>query len=376
MSKNSVIHVGVVGAGAVASSVHLPILSRRSDLFSLAAIADFNIDAANALADRFAISEGGRFSEPEAMFKSGLIDAAVILNSGSHADLVVQALNSGLDVFCEKPLAYTKSEIAKIESALKSSGKNLMLGYMKTYDQATKAMKANIKGRPRAVDVVVLHPSGENQLATSELHVKSFSASPELIEKFTEIARTIEIEALGEAGAQSLGELYANGIIGSIIHEFSVLRELDIHISTIDFAERWMSGNTPSVVIQGRTQDNVRVSIRWLILDDYPLYQEEIRWVSETEGHHLIFPSPYILRVPTKYISTTRIGLDHVTSTFESYIPSFEIELAAFSTLVHAGTQQGDPIRDGLEDLLLAQKVARFILEREGTALGGDLISN
>ena len=375
MDNHPILRVGVVGAGAVASSVHLPILSHRSDLFEVEAIADFNLDAANALADRFAIPAGGRFEDPQAMFTSGLIDAAIILNSGSHADLVVQALGAGLHVFCEKPLGYSEAEMSKIEVALKSSGKQLMLGYMKTFDQATKAMKANIKGRPRAVDVVVLHPSGENQLATSELHVKGFPASAENIKKFTAQAHEIAVQALGEAGAKSIGSLYANGIVGSIIHEFSVLRELDIHMTKIDFAERWMSHNSPNMVIQGRTDDDVRVSIRWLILDDYPLYQEEIRWVNEDSGHHLIFPSPYILRVPTKYVATTRVGLDHINSTFESYMPSFEIELEAFHTLTQTGKQQGDPIKDGREDMQLCQKIAAFVLQREGVALGGDLIA-
>ena len=37
------IRVGLVGAGAVASSVHLPILTRRSDLYEVVAIADLNL---------------------------------------------------------------------------------------------------------------------------------------------------------------------------------------------------------------------------------------------------------------------------------------------------------------------------------------------
>ena len=374
MSLKTIVRVGVVGAGAVASSVHLPILSRRSDIFEVEAIADYNLTAANALADRFAIPAGGRFEDPLKMFASGLIDAAVILNSGSHADLVVAALNSGLDVFCEKPLAYSEEEVVKIESAMKASGRKLMLGYMKTFDQATKAMKANLKGRPRAVDVVVLHPSGESQLATTELHVQAFPPSPENLAKFKASARAVAVEALGEAGAEAIGHLYADGIIGSIIHELSVLREFDIHITKIDFADRWTSDDSPNVVIQARTDDDVRVSLRWLILDDYPLYQEEIRWVNEKEGHHLIFPSPYILRVPTKYIATTRIGLDHVNTIFESYMPSFELELEAFHTLTQTGQQQGDPIRDGREDMQISQQVVKFILEREGVALGGNLL--
>ena len=124
-----------------------------------------------------------RFDSPQAMYASGEIDAVVILNSGSHCQVVVDALNAGLDVFCEKPLAYSREEMSKIESALKKSGRRLMIGYMKTFDQAVYEAAKNITGRPRTVDVVVLHPSGESQLATTELHVKSFPASKELIER-------------------------------------------------------------------------------------------------------------------------------------------------------------------------------------------------
>lgn len=81
-----------------------------------------------------------------------------------------------------------------------------------------------------------------------------------------------------------------------------------MHITKIEFAERWMSHNCPNMVIQGRTEDDDRVSIRGLILDDHPLYLKEIRWVNEKESNHLIFPSSYILRVPTKYISTSSVG--------------------------------------------------------------------
>ena len=53
------VRVGLVGAGAVASSVHLPILTRRSDLYEVVAIADLNLAATHVLADRFGISRLG-----------------------------------------------------------------------------------------------------------------------------------------------------------------------------------------------------------------------------------------------------------------------------------------------------------------------------
>ncbi len=118
-----------------------------------------------------------------------------------------------------------------------------------------------------------------------------------------------------------------------------------------------------------------KVTVRWFYLDQYPMYQEEIRWVSGEEGHHIIFPSPYILRVPTKLISTYRKGADHQANKFESYMLSFESELEAFHALVKTGKQDADPIVDGLEDLILAQKISRMIAKNEAIALGGELLS-
>ena len=369
---SGVIRIGVVGAGAVSSSVHLPILTRRSDLFKVTSLADFNIDATHSLADRFGIEN--RFSTPQEMYSSGKVDSVVILNSGSHCQVVVDALNANLDVFCEKPLAYSREEMTKIELAMKSSGKKLMIGYMKTFDQAVYEAAKNIKGRPRTVDVVVLHPSGESQLATTELHVKSFPASQELISKFVASDKAIREEALGEAAAKAFGPEYTDIIMGSIIHELSVLRSLDIHITEVDFVDRWPTNSkADSFIINARTSDGVRVTIRWFYLDAYPMYQEEIRWVNEKEGHHIIFSSPYILRVPTKYIHTTRQGLDHKETIFESYQPNFEIELVAFYKLVKTGQQQTDPIKAGNEDLEISLKIAKKICEREGIPVGGNL---
>jgi hypothetical protein len=212
-------------------------------------------------------------------------------------------------------------------------------------------------------------------LATTELHVKSFPASKELIERFKVSDKHVREEALGSSAAAAFGAEYMDIILGSVIHELSVLRSLDIHITDVDFVDRWPTDSkAESFIIHARTQDGVRVTIRWFYLDSYPMYQEEIRWVNEKEGHHIIFSSPYILRVPTKYIHTTRQGLDHKETLFESYQPNFEIELVAFHALLKTGKQQTDPIKAGNEDLEISLKIAKAICEREKIELGGNLL--
>lgn len=373
--SGTIVKIGVVGAGAVATSVHLPILTRRSDLFEVCAVADFNAASAHHLAERFGIPSDARFTSAYDMITSGKIDAIAIINSGSHCALVIAALEANLHVFCEKPLAYSKDEMSSIEAALAQSRGTLMIGYMKTFDPAVvRARKLIGAKRPRSVDVLVLHPSGESQLATSEISVKAFPPSPDLIAGFKKSAHDLAVQALGEQAADAFGDEYADIILGSIIHEFSVLRALDIHLVEIDYVDRWpRESRSESFVIHARTIDGVRVTIRWFYLDKYPLYQEEIRWMSEEEGHHIIFPAPYILRVPTKLISTTRLGLAHDVATFETYEPSFEIELVAFHALATSGIQIADPIADGFEDLEISQKIASKICEIEGIAKGGDL---
>tara|TARA_B110000503_G_C7159463_1_gene418929 strand:- start:2444 stop:3565 length:1122 start_codon:yes stop_codon:yes gene_type:complete len=372
----SAVRVGIVGTGSVASSVHLPILTRRTDLFEIVALADLNIHAAHALADRFGIAQSDCFNHPKEMVDSKDLDAVLILNSGSHADVVEMALRAGKSVFCEKPLAYTRAEMKAIEIAKAESGSNLMIGYMKTFDPSVLEAKKAIKSRPRTVDVLVLHPSGDSQLLTSDESLNIPKPSKELTELFSKSRTSVQEAALGKDGAASFGNLYSEMVLGSVIHEFSVLRALDIHMIEIDYVDRWPAGSaSDSIIVCGRTADGVRVTIRWFYLDQYPLYQEEIRWVSSDEGHHIIFPSPYILRVPTQLISTYRKGPDHQANRFESYKPSFESEFEAFYTLVKTGKQDADPIADGLEDLILAQKIAKKIAEHEKTALGGELLS-
>jgi predicted dehydrogenase len=219
-----------------------------------------------------------------------------------------------------------------------------------------------------------LHPSGDSQLVTSELSVDLPQSPAGLNEIFSKVKNEIQIEALGEAAAKSFGDLYTDIILGSVIHEFSVLRALDVHITEVDFVDRWPNpGHSESIIIHARTADGVRVTIRWFYLDQYPAYQEEIRWVNEEEGHHIIFPSPYILRIPTQLITTRRRGIDHEMVRTNSYTASFENELVAFHHLVMTGKQDADPIADGLEDLEIAQMIAKKIAEREGTPVKGDI---
>lgn len=368
--------VGVIGAGAVTSTVHLPILSRRRDLFRVTGLTDLHEDAVASLGNRFGIPDTAQFPSVEAMLASADVDAVLVLNSGSHADYVVAALNSGKHVMCEKPLAYTQREIAQIRQALTQSGKQLMVGYMKTHDPAVRraAELAAADGPLHTIDVLVLHPSGDSQLATSEISVERPVPSDELVAAFRQTRESIQREALGPL-AEQIGDLYSEIILGSLIHEFSVLRALGVHIDSIQYVDRWPNTQSSSLVVHALSTEGARITMRWLYLDRFPEYQEEVRWISETASHHLLFPSPYFLRVPTRLTSMRSHGETKESLISTNYHGAFETELVDFHTAVTTGRRIGSTIDDAQEDLLTGLKIARAIADSEGLPYGGDLTS-
>ena len=64
----------------------------------------------------------------------------MILTQGSHAPIACAALDRGLGVFAEKPLAFSSQEAAEVVAAVERTEGCLVVGYMKRYDPAYERM--------------------------------------------------------------------------------------------------------------------------------------------------------------------------------------------------------------------------------------------
>ncbi|MFO1483631.1 MAG: bi-domain-containing oxidoreductase [Verrucomicrobiaceae bacterium] len=62
-----------------------------------------------------------------------------------HAPLVLKALQSGKQVFVEKPLCLTREELAQIDDAMKNTGGSVMVGFNRRFAPATVAMMEALK---------------------------------------------------------------------------------------------------------------------------------------------------------------------------------------------------------------------------------------
>jgi predicted dehydrogenase len=160
------VRIALLGCGAVTQAVYVPLLSRRRDLFEVTAVCDLSPTLAAAVGDRLGAAR--RYTMLEDVLAAGGFDAVLVLASGSHGDAVRRSLAAGHAVFCEKPLALTRAEVAALPEG------RLMVGYMKQYDPAVRRAEELLAelggpGAIRAVEVTVLHPSGESQLAFANL---------------------------------------------------------------------------------------------------------------------------------------------------------------------------------------------------------------
>jgi len=119
------VRLGFVGAGAIARR-HLDILAARSDV-EVAAICDVDVERAETTADPL---EARVYEHWRTMLDEEGLDALfVCAPPESHAEPTVEALDRGIHVYVEKPLARTLADGSAIVSAWEDSAPVCAVGY-------------------------------------------------------------------------------------------------------------------------------------------------------------------------------------------------------------------------------------------------------
>lgn len=368
--RSGPIRLGLIGLGTVAHQVHLPLVTRRDDLFEIAGVVDVDPAALKRAGDRWNIPHDRHFYDVSSMLESESVDALLVMNSGQHSESVITGLGHDLAVLCEKPLAYSQAEVERVRAALHAGSGALMVGYMKTHDPAIREAQAFIGDKPcRAVDIEVVHPSEARQLLSGELAHRTKSRSADGVQQ-----DNVGLdEALG-APDSPYQDLYAGVLLGSIIHEFSVLRALGSPLATVDHAH-WArdGGSDATVVIMGTGPAGETITVRWYYLDEHPTYRETVHWIGPDCDVDIEFPTPYVLHAPTSVTMRQGAGLGAESITFASHRSAFEVELEEFAELLDPTWVGLDPCDDALTDVQLAQQVVRLIAANEDVPVAGEL---
>lgn len=132
------LRIGMIGAGNIAKT-HLVSYSRNA-YAEVVAICDINEATLNETADEYGIEK--RFTSVDEMLKSVELDAAdVCVWNCAHASCSIAALNAGLNVMCEKPMAMNAKEAQAMADAAKANNKLLMIGFVTRFSTQAQIAK-------------------------------------------------------------------------------------------------------------------------------------------------------------------------------------------------------------------------------------------
>jgi myo-inositol 2-dehydrogenase/D-chiro-inositol 1-dehydrogenase len=370
------LRIGLAGLGAVAQAVHLPLLARHADTFEIAALCDLSPALLAALGDRYRVPTAARFGTVDALLDGSSIDGLLVLTSGSHGPVALGALDRGIPVLCEKPLAYTLAE-ADALAASPNAGR-LLLGYMKVFDPAVveaariSADASSGLGPLRTIEVTVLHPTSESQLAFAHLLSMPSHFDPGGMSRLREASDALIEAAIGPA-AGALGRFYESTLLSSIVHELSVIRVIAGELVAIDRVDTWPADAFPgSIGLTGRLADGTRLTIGWHFLEDYPAYREDVRFHHVGGSVELTFPSPYRLHEPTLLTVATGRNETRRRLVFDSIEEAFEQELLSFRDLIRDGAPPRTGIADGRADIVICQQAIARLAEQRGIEIGGE----
>lgn len=134
------LRMGIIGVGGIARSRHIPSFLKLKEKVVLTAVQDINEERAKEAANIHDIPHV--FTDYKDMFKE--VDAVTICTPNKyHAEISIAALEAGVHVLCEKPMAITTVECEAMIACAEKNDRLLSIAYHYRYTpEAQLAKKA------------------------------------------------------------------------------------------------------------------------------------------------------------------------------------------------------------------------------------------
>lgn len=332
-TRNELVRIGVVGGGMIAQAMHLPHLNELRDRFAVAALAEPSTAVRERLRARFGIRRG--FADWRSMLDDEPLDAVLVASpAATHVEVVLAALERGLHVFCEKPLAITVSDVDRIVAARERAGRVVQVGYMKRHDPAFRRALAEMPESAdalRYVAVVVNDPEWVPYFPPGDI-LRADDVPAELIEA-TRRSESEQVEEAVGRGDPEACFAFSDGYLGSLVHHVNVVN---------GFLER-MGEPLPARVVDGawwnggravagycELSNGARWDSAWIQLLETREYRESIQLFFDTSVRSLTFPSPWLKMSPTVYERQDADDYANSIRHYRSFEEAFRRELVHF----------------------------------------------
>ena len=137
--------LGLIGAGTIAFSAHLPAIRRLREQVELVAVADVREDNAQRAAREFGSDGCTAYADYRDLLARGDLDMVTICTPEFlHAEQTEAAAAAGLHVLCEKPMAATVDEADRMLRACADAGVLLMVGHSRRFTPRYQAIRRAI----------------------------------------------------------------------------------------------------------------------------------------------------------------------------------------------------------------------------------------
>ena len=125
--------VGIIGAGNIAQSAHLPSYMKLADRAEVVAIADLNLGRAKEAAKKFGVPKAYNSVE-ELLAQSDVDFIDICVWNGWHAPVAIAAARAGKAILCEKPMSDSLAHSLEMEREVKKAGVQFMMAMVHRFD--------------------------------------------------------------------------------------------------------------------------------------------------------------------------------------------------------------------------------------------------
>lgn len=354
------LRVGVIGAGVIAQVMHLHFLAELADRYEIAALCDLSAETAGACAGEYGIA---RVHTDWREMLGDPLDAVLVLTSGSHAPIAVEAARAGLHVFVEKPMCFSTAEASEMIDQAAASGVTLMVGYPKRYDPAYGRFGEEVArlAEPRLLRVTTTESPflpyvGHYRLAPPA------SLAPEVLAALREDSERRLRAAIGTDDAFLVAQ-YQAVLLDTLVHEINTVRGVLGEPERLEHVEL-RRGSLTALLSFGPTV----AAIHWVDVPAMTRYSMEFAMFGADGKVTLTFPSPYLRNAPTMLAVEGGSGGDVASwrrDEVTSYESGFKRELVAFHDAVTTAAAPLTDGTDGARDVALCQAIVASAQSRQ-----------
>ncbi|WP_217595204.1 Gfo/Idh/MocA family protein [Cohnella sp. GbtcB17] len=138
----SQVGIGIIGLGTI-SELHLKAYQNNPGA-KLVAVCDLNEERARAKAEKYGVPNV--YTDYREMLANPDVHAISVCTwNDTHALFSIAALDAGKHVLVEKPLCKTVEEALEVEAAVRRSGKQLQVGFVRRYGSNTGVVRSFIE---------------------------------------------------------------------------------------------------------------------------------------------------------------------------------------------------------------------------------------